>query len=58
MLNLDDTIAVTQNFVDQANLANVAEYLRYSDCALHDRCHFSSFRLLSLISHRFCIFRA
>lgn len=37
MLNLDDTIAVTQNFVDLSNLVNVVDYLRYSDCALHDK---------------------
>jgi len=45
VLNLDETIAVTQNFVDVANLRNVVEYLAYSDCALHDR-------FLSAIEHQ------
>jgi hypothetical protein len=37
VLNVDDTIAVTQNFVDLANLPNVIEYLHYSDPSLHHR---------------------
>lgn len=36
VLNLGDTIAVTQNFVDHANILGVCSYLKYHKPELHE----------------------
>jgi hypothetical protein len=37
VLNMEETIAVTQNFVDHANLCNVVSYLKFHKPDLHDK---------------------
>src|SRR3954471_20607657 len=37
VFNVDETVAVRQNFVDRANLANSVDYLKHEHCDLHDK---------------------